>query len=307
VGIDFGVWNNKLRGAFDVYYKKTEGLYQPNPQSYVTGTGGSIPSNTGSLFNRGFDFELHYDLIKDNDLRLTLNFVGNYNRSELADIPNTSGELIGTGRNGGVLGERKLVRYAGVNPANGNLLFLDVNGNLTENPNAVRDAVWTGTTNNPDFLGSFGFDFDYKGFFVTTQFNYETGITRFDFDYSTAIDATNIGQFNLSQDLLRAWTPTNRITDIPSLTATNLNVINGGLSDRFVKKADFLRLRFLQFGYNLPKDALKNTGFRNVKIFGNAENLLTFTKYRGFDPSSRFGSLEYPTPKIISLGLEIGF
>jgi TonB-linked SusC/RagA family outer membrane protein len=307
LGIDFGVWNNRLRGAFDVYYKKTEGLYQPNPQSYVTGTNGSIPSNTGSLFNRGFDFELHYDLIKDNDLRLTLNFVGNYNRSALADIPNTSGELIGTGRNGGVLGERKLVRYAGVNPANGNLLFLDINDNLTENPNSDRDAVWTKTTNNPDFLGSFGFDLDYKGFFLTSQFNYETGITRFDFDYSSAIDATNIGQFNVSQDLLRAWTPDNRVTDIPSLTATNLAVINDGLSDRFVKKADFLRLRFLQFGYSLPKDALKNTGFRNIKIFGNAENLFTWTEFRGFDPSARAGSREYPTPKIISVGLEIGF
>jgi TonB-linked SusC/RagA family outer membrane protein len=307
VGIDFGVWNNKLRGAFDVYYKKTEGLYQSKPQSFVTGTGGAIPSNTGSLYNRGFDFEMHYDLIKDKDLRVTLNFVGNYNRSALADIPNTSGELIGTGRNGGVLGERKLVRYAGVNPANGSLLYLDVDGNLTENPNADRDAVWTKTTNNPDFLGSFGFDLDYKGFFLTSQFNYETGITRFDFDYSGFIDPNNIGQFNVSQDILRAWTPDNRVTDIPSLTAANLNVINAGLTDRFVKKADFLRLRFLQFGYNLSPDALKNTGIRNVKIFGNAENLFTWTEFRGFDPSSRAGSREYPTPKIISLGLEIGF
>jgi hypothetical protein len=91
---------------------------------------------------------MHYDLIRDKDLRVTLNFVGNYNRSALADIPNTSGELIGTGRNGGVLGERKLVRYAGVNPANGSLLYLDVDGNLTENPNADKDAVWTKTTNN---------------------------------------------------------------------------------------------------------------------------------------------------------------
>ncbi len=307
VGIDFGVWNNKLRGAFDVYYKETLGLYQSKPQSFVTGTGGGLNANSGNLYNRGFDFEFHYDLIKNNDLRLTLNFVGNYNISELSQLPNGAGEIIGTGRNGGVLGERKLVRYAGVNPANGNLLFLDINNNLTENPNPDRDAVWTGTTNNPEFLGSFGFDVDYKGFFLTTQFNYETGITRFDFDYSNAIDAVNIGQFNVSQDLLRAWTPDNRITDIPALRASNLNIINGGLTDRFVKKADFLRLRFLQFGYNLPKDVLKNIGLRNVKVFGNAENLLTFTEFRGFDPSSRFGSREYPTPRIISVGIEIGF
>ena len=307
IGIDFGVWNNRLRGAFDVYYKQTEGLYQAKPQSYVTGTNGSIPSNTGSLYNRGFDYELHYDPINKKDLKLTLNFVGNYNRSELADLPNTSGEIIGTGRNGGVLGERKLVRYAGVNPANGNLLFLDINDNVTENPNADRDAVWTGTTNNPDFLGSFGFNLEYKGFFLNTQFNFETGITRFDFDYSSFIDPVNIGQYNLSKDILRAWTPDNRITDIPSIKATNLNVINGGLTDRFIKKADFLRLRFFQIGYNLSNDILRNSGFRNVRIFGNAENMFTWTEFRGYDPSSRSGSREYPTPKIISIGLEIGF
>jgi hypothetical protein len=67
VGIDFGVWNNKLRGAFDVYYKKTE-AYINQSQSFVTGTGGTIPSNTGSLYNRGFDFEMHYDLIKTKTL-----------------------------------------------------------------------------------------------------------------------------------------------------------------------------------------------------------------------------------------------
>jgi TonB-linked SusC/RagA family outer membrane protein len=307
VGIDFGVWNNRLRGAFDVYYKQTEGLYQAKPQSFVTGTNGAIPSNTGSLYNRGFDYELHYDVVNKSDFKFILNFVGNYNRSELADLPNTSGEIIGTGRNGGVLRERKLVRYAGVNPANGNILYLDVNNNVTERPNVDRDAVWTGTTNNPDFLGSLGFNLDYKGFFLTTQFNYETGITRFDFDYGSFINPLNIGQYNVSQDLLRAWTPNNTITDIPSVKATNLNVIGAGASDRFVKKADFLRLRFLQLGYNLPNDALKNTGFRNVRIFGNAENLFTWTEFRGFDPSSRAGSREYPTPKIISIGLEIGF
>jgi hypothetical protein len=72
---------------------------------------------------------------------------------------------------------------------------------------------------------------------LTSQFNYETGITRFDFDYSGFIDPNNIGQFNVSQDILKILDTSNRVTDIPSLTAAN--VINAGLTDRFVKKADF--------------------------------------------------------------------
>jgi TonB-linked SusC/RagA family outer membrane protein len=306
IGVDFGVWNNRLRGAFDVYQKETIDLFQNKPLSAVTGAFVQN-ANVGSLFNRGFDFDLHYDLFKESDFSLTLNFVGNYNQSELQDIPDDTGEILGIGRNGGILGERKLVRYAGVNPANGNLLYLDIDGNTTEAPDFDRDAVWTETNNVPDFLGSFGFDMDYKGFFLSAQFNYEVGITRYDFDYANALDRDQIGQFNLSQDLLRAWTPENRVTDIPSLDATNLEAINGGDTNRFIKNSDYLRLRFLQFGYNVPQTALENTAISRVRIFGNAENLFTWSEFRGFDPSARAGSRSFPTPRILSVGLEIGF
>ena len=306
IGIDFGVWSNRLRGSFDIYQKKTEDLFQNKPLSAVTGTF-SLNANVGSLYNRGFDFDLHYDIFREKDLNLTLNFVGNYNKSELADIPDGSGEILGIGRNGGILGERKLVRYAGVNPANGNLLYLNIDGDLTEAPDFDRDAVWTGENNVPEFLGSFGFDLDYKAFFLTTQFNYATGISRYDFDYAGYIDRNDIGDFNLSKDLLRSWTPDNRITDIPSLDATNLSVINDGDTDRFIKESDYLRLRFIQLGYNVPKDVLKKSGITRVRIFGNAENLFTWSKFRGYDPSARSGNREYPTPRILSIGLEIGF
>lgn len=306
VGIDFGLWNNRLRGAFDVYEKKTTDLFQSAPLSAVTG-GFAQNANIGTLFNRGFDFNVSYDVFQQKDVNLTLNFVGNYNQSELQDIPDETGEIIGIGRNGGRLRERKLVRYAGVNPANGNLLYLDIDGNLTETPDFDRDAVWTNTNNVPNFLGSFGFDLDYKGFFVSTQFNYEVGITRFDFDGTNAIDRDDIGVFNLSQDLLRAWTPDNRVTDIPSLDATNLNIINNGSTTRFIANSDYLRLRFLQIGYNVPQKALEKTGIRAVRIFGNGENIFTWTEFKGFDPSARTGSRSFPTPRILSIGLEVGF
>ena len=76
---------------------------------------------------------------------------------------------------GGKLGELKLVRYAGINPGNGNALYYDINGNLTETPNFDRDAVWTGkSTGIPDATGSFGFNFSYKGFYLdnTVEFCY---------------------------------------------------------------------------------------------------------------------------------------
>lgn len=303
VGIDFGVFENRLRGSVDYYSKKTSDLFQSLPISAVNGQT-VINANVGSLTNKGFDLQLAYDLINKDDLRITFNAVGNYNKNALADLPSENGEIQGIGRNGGPIREIFAVRYAGVNPANGNLLFLDREGNLTENPNADTDRVWTGKNTTPDAQGSFGFDIDYKGFFLQSQFQYVIGVDRFDFDYAGFVDPSDIGSFNLSADLLRAWTPTNRVTDIPSLRATNLNIG----SDRFLVPSDYVRLRNITFGYNIPSDYLANTGFRKVRIFANAENLFTLTKFRGFDASLRdvTASRRFPTPRIISFGVELG-
>ena len=113
--------------------------------------------------------------------------------------------------------------------------------------------------------------------------------------------------FQLSRDILNAWTPDNRITDIPSITSTNATILRQG-SDRFLFESDFLRLRFINLGYNFPKKFLEGTGITNLKLFGSAENLVTFTKWRGYDAESRVTETrQYPTPRILTFGIEIGF
>ncbi|WP_299437902.1 SusC/RagA family TonB-linked outer membrane protein [uncultured Aquimarina sp.] len=300
IGVDFGVLNSRFRGSIDVYRKKTDNLFQSLPISLINGQG-TVNANVGELINRGIDWTLAYDLIKGKDLKVTLNFVGNYNENELDDLPSETGEILGIGRNGGRINEVKTVRYKGVNPANGNLLFLDAEGNLTENPNFDRDAVWTGKNNTPDASGNVGFNIDYKGFYLTTQWNYVIGVDRFDNDLAAFSDRDNIGNFQLSGDILNAWTPDNRITDVPSLDATNLDFA----SDRFLRSADYIRLRFLNVGYQFPKKYLKGTGVNSLKIFGTGENLFTFSEWRGFDAEARFGLRTYPTPRILSFGIEI--
>ena len=309
IGIDFGVWNSRLRGSLDYYRKKTSDLFQSLPVSAITSVT-SISANVGSLYNNGFDFELSYDLVRNNDLTITLNTVGNFNENYLDDLPaevdEVTGEvqILGIGRNGGPIFERFDVRYAGVNPANGNELFLDRNGNLTENPNPDTDRVWSGLNTTPEAQGSFGLNVDYKGFFLQTQFNYVLGVDQLDFDYANFMDPGAITQFNLSADMLRAWTPTNRVTDVPSIQpGGNVGVFN---SNRFLADKDHVRLRFATIGYSFQKDVLQRIGFKTLRIFANGENLVTFTKFRGFDAASRLTGREYPTPVTYSLGVEIG-
>lgn len=310
IGIDFAVWNSRLRGSFDYYTKKTTDLFQSLPVSAITGTT-IISANTGSLYNNGFDIDLAYDIIKNKNLRLTVNTVANFNENYLDDLPakvnDVTGEvqIIGIGRNGGPIFERFEVRYAGVNPANGNELFLDYNGNLTEAPNTDTDRVWSGLNSAPEAQGSFSLNLDYKGFFIETQFNYVLGVDQLDLDYDNFMDSGKISQFNLSSDMLRSWTPTNRVTDVPSIQpGGNVGAFS---SNRFLSNRDHVRLRFASVGYSLPQKMIEKANLKKLRIFANGENLVTFTKFRGFDAASRLSGLQYPTPVILSIGLEIGF
>jgi TonB-linked SusC/RagA family outer membrane protein len=305
IGVDFEVFNRRLRGNVDAYLKTTSNLFQSKPVSAINAVN-SLSANVGELENKGVDLVLNYTLLQGNNdgLKLDLTLVGNYNETKLTKLPGGEQELIGTGRVGGKLFEYYDYRYAGVNPANGNLLFLTADGNLTENPNVDTDRVWLDKNIYPDYQGSFGFNATYKGFYFGTQFNYVIGVDRYDFDLSGFQSPDDVGQFRSSTDLLRAWTPTNRVTDIPSLTASNRSFEG----DRYLTNADYLRLRFVNFGYNIPSKYLKNTGFTKIKIFTNAENLFTITKWRGFDVEAQSNdSRLYPTPKTISFGVEFGF
>ena len=322
IGVDFGLWNNKLRGSIDVYEKETEDLFQSAPVSATAGVT-SLSRNIGTLFNRGLDYSISYDVFrpaKQGDFGLTVTALANYNETELQDLPNAEGEIIqggsefsvGLGRNGGKLFEYYGLRYAGVNPANGNLLYFTADDNVTEQPNATADADWLGINILPSWTGSLQLDVDYKGFFLTTQWSYATDVDRIDNTYASLTDPDDVGQFNLSADILNFWQQPGDITDQPSPTATNRNSF---ASDRFMRKADFLRMRYASIGYNFPQEFLNGTGFNRLSVFVNGENLITLSEWRGYDPETRNADFEdgsstsrgFPTPKIISFGVELAF
>ena len=298
IGVDFEVFNRKLSGSLDVYERETSDLFVSQPVQSLFGATSLEVNSDGIVRNTGVDLFLRYTPISTPDLRVSANFAGNYNKSE------RFGANLTTVREGGPIGEFFSVRYAGVNPANGNLLFLDANDNLTETPDADNDRVFTNKTRFPDYQGSFGFDVDYKGFFLQTSFNFVIGADRVAGNYANAVNPNNIGNFRLSEDILDFWTPDNRVTDVPALRASNI----GLASDRFIQSADYLRLRFVSLGYNFPRDIVKQFKLSKIRTFINGENLVTISGFRDFDVEG-FGntSRTFPTPRTISFGFEIGF
>lgn len=307
VGVDFEyLEGSRLRGTFDVYQKTTKDLFLASRVSGINGTY-TLQANNGSLRNRGVEALLAYDVFRSNDFMLTLTFNGSYNKGTIIDIPREIDNVTQSFREGGMFAEFYLTRYAGVNPANGNMLFYDADGGLTENPDTVNDRVYTGKSPVPIYQGGFGLETSYKGFFLTTQFSYVADIYRLDYDLAGLQDPGDVGTFNVSTDLNRAWTPDNRITDIPSLNHTNIGADSN--SDRYLKDASYLRLRYASVGYNFSGDFLDKSPFTNLRAYFQAENLVTWSKWRGWDAESPRGAdqWQYPTPRILSIGLEVEF
>lgn len=310
IGLDWELFNRRFRGSFDHYNKKTIDLFMPDPTAPILGTINIVRNTNATLVNKGLELNLAYDVIKSENTRFTLRAnaarneqtFDNYPLGLVDQLQNPTYRSI----NGNMLNLPYVYHYIGVNPANGNLLFEDINGNPTENPTNADRKVYK-YNNFPKYQGGFGFDLEWKGFFASTTFTFVSSFARYDYDLANSLDPSNLGTFNVSSDLLNAWTSTNTNTNIPSLNAANFAAQDN--SDRFLVNGSYVRLRNAQLGYRLPKSLIQNTFVRDLTITLQGENLYTWTDWKGFDPESNRTNdvYQYPTPRTFTLGLMVKF
>jgi len=308
IGLDFRLLNNKLEGTVDYYKKTTRKLYNDIYYTYAAGSNPATGSNTikgnnGKLSNEGVELMLKYHLLSGQDFKLSVYGNGAYNKGKVLESNSTTGIL--RYDPGSLIGEWFLVDYVGVNQANGNLLF-DVNGETVETYDVVNDLKGTGKSYLPKFVGGFGLNSSYKNFSLDVHFTYQADVWRMDNQLDWVNDATQVRGQNVSADLLNAWTPTNTNTNVPSLFMTNATY--GDTSDRFLKDASFVRMKNVVLGYSVPKGMLGDN-IKGLKVFIQGENLLTFTKWRGYDPEPLFArsTSVYPNMKTATLGVNIDF
>jgi len=308
IGVDFIMFDNKLEGNVDVYQKVTTDLFNRIPNSSVVGTGYAIQGNNGELRNSGIEVLLKYNIVRNADTKISVFANTSYNKNEITKLAATDqsgvSQLI---QPGNILREWNLIPYVGINQANGNLLYLDANNNVTETPDEANDRRATGKSNLPVYQGGFGFNVDYKGFYVNTLFSYMLDVWRIDNQFVWASNPAYIGNSNVTADFLNQWTPKNTTSNVPSLQASNNDVFLD--SDRFLYDSSFLRLKNISVGYNVPAKYLEKTPLSNVRFFVQGENLLTWTKWRGFDPESinSLSVTNFPNPTTITFGTSIGF
>jgi len=309
VGLSFGLFQNRITGEFDYYNNETTELFEDDLRS-VAGTGfGSVTTNVGTMVNEGIDLQLSIDILRQsssNPWGVRLNANGNWNRNEVTELPGGF-----TGNTLRVAEGRQaftwfLPRWAGVDPANGQPLYLDVDGNITDvyDPN---NAVYLDKNFDPTYTGGFGTDISWKGFTLNTLFSFQADRWRQNGSLAIIEDPGIAGFGNQSTTMLNAWTTPGQVTDIPALSFGGLRAVDG---DRYLEDASFLRLRNVTLAYNFDSEFLSRTKlFSAVRVYVQGTNLYTWTKWRGFDPEGNLsgGFFDYPVPRTFTAGFDLTF
>ena len=331
-GVDYAFFGGRLNGALDFYYRSTSNLLDFKNVAMSNGYT-TIPVNVGTIHNYGLEFDVNYDIFKKPDFTWTVSFNGTFQTSKVHKLsPDyTDGQYVSGYRilkEGDPLYELYLPHYEGVDPETGLALYTGVK--MDDNGNPVTDAngnyVEESTTdyNNaytynrkksgdmqPDFYGGLGTQLYWKGFDFSLQTSFQLGGRIYDQGYQDLMasggTSFSAGQ-NWHQDILNAWTPENRYTDVPRVDVSDQYA--NSASDRWYKSSDYFSIDNITLGYTLPKTLIRHIGLQSVRVFGSAENLWIFSARQGLDP--RIGriyvsSAWYAARRTISGGIKIVF
>ncbi|QDA61572.1 SusC/RagA family TonB-linked outer membrane protein [Hymenobacter jejuensis] len=340
IGIDLGLWQNRVSASVDLYKRTSPNLIAAVPVSYVSGTSESINTNAASSSNRGIDLAITTNnLVSDNGLNWTTTLNFSLYRNKVTSL--------GAGRpyfGQGIRANNYLVRYAAGIPfgsfygyvadgiiqtteeltalnagsstgfyqqsgtAPGDIKYKDINGDGVINS---QDQAYIGNP-NPDFTYGLNNTLSFRGldlniFLQGSQGNDVYNLNR----YYT--EGGLFGASNASTIALDRWTGPGTSNYVPRAVAGDPNN-NLRVSSHYVENGSYMRIKLLTLGYTLPTTLLGRVHAQRIRVYVTSQNLLTITKYKGFDPElgNQGGSLGvdrgiYPQSRVFLAGVNIGF
>lgn len=331
-GIDFGFFNNALTLTVDYYKKRTEGmLMDMNIPNYVGET--KPVGNVGTMENSGVEFDLSYKFrIADANFRISGNL--SYLKNKLIEYGNENGfanldswSTLGTisrAENGQPFPFFYGYKTAGVFQtmdevhsyvdANGNMIqpdakagyvrFVDVNGDGKIDAND-KTKIGKGM---PDWTFGLNLSASWRGFDFSAMLQGTIGNDVFDATRRTDINYTNLPSYMLSR-----WTGPGTSDKYPIYIIGDTSK-NWESSDLYIYDGSYMRLKNIQLGYTIPQHITRKVFVDKLRVYVAAENLLTFTKYHGFDPEISSGGTSlgidygvYPQARVWTVGFNLGF
>ncbi len=340
IGFDFSLMKGMFYGTIEYFNRQTSNMLYNKPVSPSAGYS-TIPMNIGSMRNNGVEFELNVRPIATKNVTWDLNFnITGVTNKVLKLDPDLHGQLIGSDpqdgnpviyREGESMYQLYLVKYAGVDPATGlaqyyaaNYLYDDNDEPMTDkfgNPIIADEYVTTDwneaystnrqSTGNlmPKAYGGFGTNLQFFGFDFSLAFAYQFGGKIWDKTYQNLM---HVGTGDLGEawhkDILNAWTPENRFTDVPRLDSQDQYASSS--STRWLVSSNYLSLNNITLGYTFPKNIVNKIRLQNIRIYASAENLFLWSARKGLDPRQGYtqsNGATYKSSRSISGGLRIEF
>ena len=331
VGLDFGFFNQRLRGTVEYFTRNSKNLLQDVPISGTTGFS-SVLQNIGKINNHGVELTLEGDILRKKDFVWTAGVNATFLSSKVKKLYNGADIIwydpTGDDNRAQFIyreGESTLAFYgyewAGVDPTNGKSVYY-VNdpddgqkGDFTFNGRGAtydyNKANYTIIGNGiPDVTGGINTTATWKGIELGLNFTYKLGGSLYDGAYKdVADDGYYWERIRAESYYENMWTPTHTDGTEPALSGNDLtDAIQ--YSSRHISSATYLRLKTLTLAYTLPRQLVNKVWMSNVRVYFNAENLLTFSKYKEADPEVNSYSTrgwETPIGKSFIFGINITF
>lgn len=312
VSLKFGLLDEAITGEIGYFVKETNDLLFAEPIPTSSGAS-SLTKNIGSVENTGVEFQLSTTNINSNNFKWTTDLNVSTLDNKITDLPDD--DVIGNLnilREGEPINAFYLVEYAGVDPDNGDALFYTNKGTEGETSNDWNDAERVIAGNPfPDLMAGLTNSLSYKQFDLSFSFQGEWGASVF--NSAGKFQEANGDWFdNQDRSQLRRWQNPGDITDVPRAEL----VAGNGTEDstRYLKSTDYIRLKNLTLGYNVPKKYTDVARISSARVYLSGFNLLTFTDYDGYDPESRsdaggVGQVFYSAPaaKTLAIGVDLSF
>ncbi|WP_170113518.1 TonB-dependent receptor [Mucilaginibacter yixingensis] len=310
LGVDFELFKGRIGGTIDLYNRRTNGIIMNRVMSVLNGFT-SLTDNVGSVNNKGIEIALNTVNIKTDNFswNTSLNFASNSNKIVSLSDGSTRDEANGwfVGQPVGVVWTYDQVGYWGENEAAEAKKYGLAPGSIK-----IRDIDNSGTINNadkvfkgslfPKWTGGITNNFTYKNvdlaFTVTTrqgQYSY----SQFHGSYSLE-DNEN---FNVLK--LNYWTPQN-----PGGTWVRPGVPSGPMEVLYYQKTSYVRVGYINAGYNLPKNLIGRLGLSKLRVFASCQNPFIFTDYVGWDPENAGKDTQtygYTMTRKFMFGLNLAF
>lgn len=299
---------NRINVDVELYNKLTTNMLMEVPVSYSTGFSTKW-DNVGAMLNRGAELSVNADILRIKEFRWNVSANVSYNKNRITELYNGQDEydLASAGlylKVGHPYGEFYLNRYAGVNPANGDALWYDKDGNIVDE---IRDEdkVLIGKTYFAPWEGGFGTTLSWKGLTLNANFTWVADRWMLNHDRWFTESNGNFSSYNQSKRLLyERWKQPGDITEIPRHGEITYD------DTHLLEDASFLRLKNLSLTYSLPAEWMRKSRlFQGITIGLQAQNLLTFTKFTGSDPESYLNVYQatYPLSRQYTMSLDFIF